>query len=147
MTILIGLLALLVGILNTVQSGANSTLNKVAEAPFFATMIVTAGGVSVYLVSGLFTGFAMPAGEKVGQLPWWTFVGGALGALYILSMIFLAQKLGSAVFTGLTVTAAVITSVLLDHFGLLGFQQHPAGLWRIAGCGLMVGGLALISVF
>ena len=62
-------------------------------------------------------------------------------------MIFLAQKLGSAVFTGLTVTAAVITSVLLDHFGLLGFQQHPAGLWRLAGCGLMVGGLALISAF
>ena len=67
MTILIGLLALLVGILNTVQSGANSTLNKVAEAPFFATMIVTAGGVSVYLVSGLFTGFAMPAGGKVNE--------------------------------------------------------------------------------
>jgi transporter family-2 protein len=37
--------------------------------------------------------------------------------------------------------------VIADHFGWLGFDQHPAGLGRIAGCALMVIGIALVSLF
>ncbi len=147
MQVLLGLVALVVGVLNTVQAGSNSTMNKTVESPFFATMVVATGGIATYLVAGLFTGFALPSAGRLQQAPWWAWIGGVLGALYILAMIFLAQKLGSAVFTGLTVTAAVATSVLLDHFGLLGFDQHTAGPGRIAGALLMGGGLALISLF
>ena len=147
MQILIGIVAVIVGVLNTVQAGASSTLGKSTGSPFLATVAVAAGGIAVYLVAGVFTGYALPSAGRLQQVPWWAWFGGVLGALYVLAMIFLAQKLGSAVFTGLSVTAAVLTTVLLDHFGLVGFQQHAAGLWRIAGCALMIGGLALVSIF
>ena len=48
---------------------------------------------------------------------------------------------------GVTVTAAVITSLIMDHFGLLGFEVKPAGMGRIAGGALMVAGLGLIAKF
>ena len=35
----------------------------------------------------------------------------------------------------------------MDHFGLVGFKEHAAGLGRIAGVALMIGGLALINLF
>ncbi len=147
MQILIGLAAVLVGALNTVQAGSNATFSKVTGSPFLTTVVVAGGGIAVYLVAGLFTGYALPGAGRLGQAPWWAWLGGVLGALYVLAMVFLAQKLGSAVFTGLTVTAAVLTSVLLDHFGLVGFERHAAGVWRVVGCALMVGGLALVSAF
>ena len=59
----------------------------------------------------------------------------------------MAQKLGAAVFTGVTVTAAIITSVVLDQFGWVGVDQHSAGPGRMIGCALMSGGLVLVSLF
>ena len=54
----------------------------------------------------------------------------------------------TAALTWLAILWAVYSlRTVLDHFALVGFEQHPAGLWRIAGCVLMVGGLALVSAF
>ena len=59
----------------------------------------------------------------------------------------IARQIGAATFLGLFVTAGVITSLLLDHFGWVGFNQHRAGLWRIIGAILMIGGVALVGLF
>ncbi|UDL93894.1 DMT family transporter [Lichenihabitans sp. PAMC28606] len=147
MPILIAVIVLLTGALNTVQAGANATLNKVLQAPVFALFTVTAANCVVYLLAGTVVGFIWPESGRLAQVPWWGWIGGAFGGLYVIAMVFLAQKLGSAMFTGLSVTAAILTSVLLDHFGLVGFEQHSASLWRVTGCLLMIGGLTLVCVF
>jgi transporter family-2 protein len=53
----------------------------------------------------------------------------------------LAQKMGSGIFTGVTVTSAIVVSILLDNYALMGFRQHPASITRIAGAALMIVGL------
>ena len=70
-----------------------------------------------------------------------------MGGGIILAQFFVARQIGAAPFLGLLVTAGVVTSILLDHFGWVGFDPHPAGLWRIAGALLMIGGVALVSIF
>ena len=147
MSFLIGLVAILGGVLNTVQSGANATLGKTIDSPVLTAFVVVGCNLVVYLLAAAVMGLNWPPASRLAQVPWWAWIGGFLGAFYVLSVIFLAQKLGAAVFTGLTVTAGIVTSVLLDHFGLVGFQQHGAGLWRILGCLMMIGGLALVSAF
>jgi transporter family-2 protein len=144
---LLGLVAFAAGSLNTVQSGANSVLSKTLGQPIAAALIVATINVVVYLLAVPFVGLAFPKTGAIAQVPWWAWLGGALGAFYVLTVIFLAEKLGAAIFTGLTVTAGIVTSVLLDHYGLVGFKQHAASLWRIAGCVLMIGGLTLVSIF
>jgi transporter family-2 protein len=59
----------------------------------------------------------------------------------------LAQRLGSGVFTGLSITAALATSIVLDQFGWLGFKQHSASPARLAGCGLLIAGVWLVARF
>jgi transporter family-2 protein len=122
-------------------------LGRTLHQPIFAALVVAATNVAVYLVAAIFLGLSWPDAGRIGQVPWWAWIGGALGAVYVLAMIFAADILGAAVFTGLTVTAATIISVVLDHFGWVGFQQHAASIWRIAGCVLMISGLALIWKF
>ena len=47
----------------------------------------------------------------------------------------------------LVVTGQLLCSVLLDHFGWVGFEAHLAGWGRVIGCLLMVAGFALIARF
>ncbi|KMO21008.1 DMT family transporter [Methylobacterium platani] len=147
MPALVALIAILAGVLNTVQAGANTTLNKTLGQPVLVALTVSAANALVYLAAIPFVGLGWPGTSRLAQVPWWAWLGGAMGGAYVLAMIVLAGRLGAAVFTGLTVTAGLVTSVLLDHYGWVGFAPHPAGPWRLLGCGLMIAGVALIARF
>jgi transporter family-2 protein len=135
------------GVLNTIQSGSNATLNKTLGRPLWAVVLVFAVALATALVVAVVSGQRLPSRADVASLPWWAWIGGMLGTVYIISMMLSADKLGAAVFMGLTVTMAVATSLVMDHFGLMGFERHPAHLGRIGGGLLMVAGLALIARF
>ncbi|GJD93430.1 DMT family transporter [Methylobacterium iners] len=141
-------LAILAGIGNAIQPGPNSTLAKTLEQPFVAGLVVVLVSGTTLLATGLATGrLALPSQEQVTQVPWWAWFGGMLGALLICSQLFVARQIGAAPFLGILVTAGVVTSVVLDHFGWVGFQEHPATVWRVLGAALMVAGVALVAMF
>jgi transporter family-2 protein len=73
--------------------------------------------------------------------------GGLISIASTMAGLTLAQKFGSGLFTGLSITAAVVTSVVLDQFGLIGFRQHSTSPGRMLGCGLMIAGVWLVARF
>ncbi len=135
------------GVCNTVQSGANAQLKKSLDQPFVATAVVYGTGLLGVLLVSLFAHTAKPDASKLAATPWWAWVGGTLSIVSTMAGLLLAKKLGSALFTSLSLTAALVTSVLLDHFGWVGFERHAASPWRLVGCGLLVSGIVLISKF
>ena len=90
---------------------------------------------------------ALPLGPAVQAAPWWAYLGGALSIVTTLIALMYAQKLGSGIFTGLSLTASVVISILLDQMGWIGFKQHSASPLRLLGGGLMVVGVWLVSKF
>ena len=151
MQILLLLIAAIAGVLNTIQSGSNSTLNKRLEHPIASATVVYLGGLAAlalaWIGAQLLGKGGLPAASRVAQVPWWAWIGGLLGLTFVFGTLLIAPKVGAAVYTAFSVTAAVVTSLVLDHFGWMGFQQHPAGVGRIAGALLIIGGLALIAKF
>lgn len=145
MSLLIYLAAIAAGIANPVQTGASAQLRKSVDQPIFAAAYVYLGGLLVVLLIQLIVRQAWPGTDKLSSVPWWAWTSGALSVAATMAGILLAQKLGSGVFTGISVTAAIATSIVLDHFGLIGFKQHPASWPRILGGGLMIIGLWLVS--
>ncbi len=143
---IMGVVAFLGGVLNTVQSGSNATLAKSMGQPMLAAIIVSVANVVLYLAVSPIIGLGLPK-TGIGEIPWWAWLGGLFGGSYVLASIFFAEKLGATIFIGLTVTAGVATSVIMDHFGLVGFKQHSAGFGRLLGCAFMLGGLALVCIF
>lgn len=142
------LLTALVGLANAVQTGANSSLGKALDNKFAAALCILAGSISTILVAGLLSGrLGLPAMDKVAGAPWWAWTGGTLAAAFVLAQLFMAEQVGAAVFMTIVVTAAVTMSLVMDHYGLLGFKEHAAGWGRIVGAGLMFAGLALIAKF
>ena len=134
------------GALTSVEAGANATLNKAFDSPWWPAIIFNVTSLILLALPSLFLAGPFPAG-KLSTLPWWTWSGGGLGAIYFLSMMVGPGKLGSGLFTGLTVTAAVLASIALDHWGLVGFDVHHAGPGRLVGAALMVAGIACVAVF
>jgi transporter family-2 protein len=144
---LITLIALAAGAANPFQSGTNAELNKQLGQPVVTGIIVYATGLAALLLVQIVMHKPLPSLSQIHQAHWWAWVGGIVSLVSTIAGLTLAQKLGSGLFTGLTITASIVVSVALDHFGLIGFRQHTASPARLAGCGLMIAGIWLVSRF
>jgi len=74
-------------------------------------------------------------------MPWWAVIGGLVGAVQVYAGLTLVTKVGAGPFVGLTVTAALIMSLVIDHFGWFRMAYHPLNIWGIVGGLLLVGGV------
>lgn len=137
----------LAGVLNAVHSGTNAQLTKSIERPWWSALFVCLiSGVAV-LPGILVAREAFPTMAALGRTPWWAWLGTVIAAVPVITTLLFAGKLGGAAFNGLVVTATMVASVGLDHFGLLGFDVHAVNLWRILGAVLMIGGVTLMCTF
>jgi bacterial/archaeal transporter family-2 protein len=144
---LIYLAAIAAGAANPGQAGTNAELRKSIEQPLFATIWVYLSGLAGVLLLQLILREAWPDGQKVAAAPWWSWTGGLISIASTMAGLMLAQRLGAGVFTGISITASLAMSIVLDHFGWIGFKVHPASWPRVLGCTLMVAGLWLVSKF
>ena len=148
MTWLLSAFAVLAGISNPLQSGSNSALLKATSAPVVAAFIVYAIGSICLLACIPFLGFPLrETTAKLAGVPWWAFIGGICNAVFLMATLLVTKKLGSATFTTLVVVSAVITSLTLDNYGLLGFEVRTATWLRVLGGALAAGGVLLIALF
>jgi transporter family-2 protein len=139
--------ALLAGALITVQTGSNARLKDAFGHPLPAVVVSSLIGI-VLLVGVIVVARApLPSLHRVATAPWTAWLGGILGAVYAVTVVVLARELGAATLMALVVTGQLVCSVLLDHFGLLGFDLHAAGIGRLLGCALLLAGTALIWKF
>ena len=84
------------------------------------------------------------SGVGIGVVPWYYFVGGLLGAAYITTVIFTVGVLGAGGITAATISAQLLTSMLLDQFGLFGLEKHPITWTRVLGVLLLAAGTYLV---
>ncbi len=145
MTILFVLIALAAGAANPLQAGTNAQLNKQLGSPVWAAISVYVTGLLGVLVVQVFLRQPVPGAHVVTAVKPWAWLGGLVSIASTVAGLTLAQKMGSGVFTGLTLTASLVASVLLDQFGLIGFAQRSASPTRMIGCGLMIAGAWMIS--
>ena len=140
------LFAAAAGALNPFQN-VNAELNKHWHQPLWTALWVYLSGFAGVLLVQLFLRQPAPAHDALHAAPWWAWMGGLVSIGAAMIGLLFAQKLGSGVFTGVSITASVLVSILLDHMGWIGFKQHPASPMRLAGAALMVAGVWLVMRF
>ncbi len=125
----------------------NGQLNKSLVNPWLASTVsfalITAFFLSVFAVFPT----PLPSLQDLGSMPWWAPLGGLVGAVQVFAGLTLVSKVGAGPFVGITVTAALIASLVVDHYGFFHMPIHAINSWRIIGAILMAGGVALISKF
>lgn len=140
--------ALLAGLASAIEPGQNAGLAKAFAQPLLAGVVSLVISIATLAVIMLAMGrYGWPGMERLAQVPWWAWLGGVLSAILAVAQLYVSKKIGAASFLGLIVTAGVVTSVLLDHYGLVGFKVHEASVWRLLGGALMIGGVGLVARF
>jgi bacterial/archaeal transporter family-2 protein len=138
------LLALGAGVALIVQVGVNTTLRGALGGPVVAALVSFLVG-SIALVAFLMLSRASwPARAQWTSMPWWAWSGGVLGAFYVVSTIVAGSRLGATALLALIILGQLATSLLVDHFGWLGFPQHPVTALRLLGSVFLFGGMLLI---
>ena len=77
-------------------------------------------------------------------LPWYAWVGGLYGAIFVVAATWAVPRLGVAMTITLMVAGQLIISLALDHFGAFGVPRAPVNLGRIAGVVLVIAGVVLV---
>ena len=89
----------------------------------------------------------LPTLEGVTGMPWWAPLGGLVGAGAVVTGLLFVDKVGAGAFAGLTITANILMSLLIDKYGWFGTEVHPLGGMRMVGAVLMVVGIGFIAKF
>ena len=140
--------AVVLGVVLTTQVATNTQLGKALGNPYVPATVNMALGLLATVILTWSVTSEWPTREMVRAAPWYGwFAGGLLGATYVTGNILLAPKLGAGALVGLIVAGQLLFSVMLDHFGWIGFEQHSAGIARLTGCALLIAGVFLISKF
>ena len=139
------LLAVFVGLLLPVQTGVNAQLHTSLGHPIATALVSFGVGVVGLLVAVLGLRIPVPLAEAWSQSAWWQWSGGLLGAIYIALVVVLAPRLGAGTTIATVVGGQMVASLLLDHFGWIGFPEHPISGLRLLGAGLVILGVALIQ--
>ena len=139
------LLALLAGVLVSVQTGVNVQLRAALGEPLVAALVSFTVGTAGLSALVLLMMLPMPIATAWQRSDWWCWIGGLLGACYIVLAIVIAPRLGAATFIALVVAGQMLGSLALDHYGWVGFAQHPVSPLRLVGAALIVGGVVLVQ--
>jgi transporter family-2 protein len=123
----------------------NGQLNKCLVNPWLASAVSFA--LITFFFTGAFLIMPYPSSKDLALMPWWAVIGGLVGAVQVYAGLTLVTRVGAGLFVGLTVTAALIMSLVIDHFGLFRMANHPINIWRALGGLLLVGGVTLIAKF
>ena len=89
----------------------------------------------------------LPTRGDVAQMPWWGPLAGITGAIAVFCGLLFVGKVGAGPFNGLLITANLLASLAIDHFGWIYMKVHKAGVPRVVGAALMVVGIGLIAFY
>lgn len=141
------ILAVVAGTLIPVQAGVNALLSRHLADPSQAALISFFVGTLALLGWSMALRHPWPPLAGLAKIPAVLWIGGALGAFFVATTIYLGPRLGASTMTAFLLAGQLCSSVLLDHFGAIGFPEHPVSLWRIVGVVLLGLGAWMIKAF
>ncbi len=146
-TVLLYPIILVCGALQAWGPPMNNALRNSLVNPWFASIVSFLPIVAFLSVLWLCQPHPMPTREGIEAMPWWAPLGGLIGAFAVVAGLLFVGQVGAGTFGGLTITANILMSLIIDKYGLFGMTVHELSMGRIAGSVLMVAGIALISRF
>lgn len=141
------LVCLVAGALMPLQAGVNAQLARWVGHPVTASLVSFAVGTLALFAYTAATRPQFPTLNALVTAPWWVWAGGLFGAVFVTAAAAFAPRLGAATFISITIAGQVFVSILLDHFGVVGFAARPVTVPRLLGALLLIAGVLLVRKF
>jgi transporter family-2 protein len=135
-------LTVVVGGLIALQAPINAGLGKATGNVAAAFVSFAMGTLLLVLLVGV-TGQAGGLSDTF-TVNWYYLLGGALGVAYVYTVLVTVSTIGAGAVAAATVTGQLTASVIIDRLGILGLEEQPLSLERIAGVALLLAGTYLV---
>ena len=122
-------------VMASLNSGLGARLENPVAAAFLLFLLALAVTAAILLMNPL------PSSNQMMEIPTPYYLGGLFVAFYVLSITWIAPKigLGNAIF--LVLFGQIVAAAIIDHHGLFYVPKTPITAVRIVGIGLMALGL------
>jgi bacterial/archaeal transporter family-2 protein len=140
-------IVIVAGVLQAWGPPMNGALRNSLTNPWLASVVSFLPVVALLSCVFFCAPRPLPTVEGLNAMPWWAPLGGLIGAFAVIAGLLFVGRVGAGALAGLTITANILMSLVIDKYGWFGMEVHPLSGGRIAGAGLMVAGIALISKF
>jgi len=140
-------LIIVAGALQAMGNSMNAQLRNSLTNPWLASSVSFALILAFFICAFAINPRPLPTVEGISTMPWWAPIGGLAGAVAVYLGLTMVDKIGAGPFNGLIITANILASIAIDHYGLLNMPAHPLTAFRVVGAVLMVAGITLIAKF
>jgi transporter family-2 protein len=141
--VLLGALAVIVGALIPVQAATNAAMSRVIGSVAITSLALFAIGFVVVAAWAIVMRVPLPSLAILRQVPAYGYGGGFIVASYVMSITFLAPRLGVGNAICLVVAGQIVAAVAIDHFGAFGAVVQRVTMGRAIGVVLMISGVVL----
>jgi len=129
-------MAFMGGVFVSLSRQINGRLS-LSNSPLIASFWNHIVGFIVLTILGLLLGGLLPPGAS--DAPWYAFIGGPIGVIFIASGSWLIPRIGAVNTALLVISGQMVSGVILDLF-----SDQPPKLWASAlGVLLILGGMVL----
>ncbi|MBN8551262.1 MAG: DMT family transporter [Caulobacterales bacterium] len=137
------LIITLAGAATALQAPINARLATAVGSAVNAALVSFAVG-TVALIGLALVLQVKPDLAATRALPWYAWVGGLCGVVFVIAATWGVPRLGVATTITLMVAGQLFLGLVLDHFGAFGAPRQPINLVRVLGVAMVIGGVLLV---
>jgi len=134
------LVCIVLGVFLTWQGPVNAEAARRLGSPALAAVLSLGMSVLLVLIFALFTVRETPDWGLAAASPWWTWIGGITGAVFVIGSLLVVPKTGSVLFLLSVILGQMIGAVTADGFGLWGLKETSISPMKIAAMLLVLAG-------
>ena len=131
------------GALVALQAPTNAMLSRAVGSPVNAAMISFAVGFLALIVAAFALGIR-PSPAEVRALPWYAWIGGLYGAIFVAVAAFAAPRIGITPFLTISIAGQLAMALVLDKLCAFGRPKTEISLVRLTGITLVLAGVFLV---
>ncbi|HEV2741427.1 MAG TPA: DMT family transporter [Candidatus Elarobacter sp.] len=126
------------------QAVVNTQLRGFLVNPLRASFVSYIGGTLCCVILLLATRQSLNVVDPGMRSNWLLWTGGLYGLVYLIIVVWLIPKLGSATVLALVVAGQMLASLAFDHTGLFGIVPRSIDVPKVIGAAFLVAGVVLI---
>lgn len=78
--------------------------------------------------------------------PWWTWLGGIIGGIFVTGFAFFAPKVGVGLLLVTSICGMLAFSMAMDKYGWLGAMKKKIGIMQYVGLLMVIAGIILLKI-
>ncbi|KAI9366820.1 hypothetical protein DFJ73DRAFT_771993 [Zopfochytrium polystomum] len=133
----------------SLQAACNSTLGRTPYGRGFAVLFSLGSSLLLCIPIFIFEQLREPTDYRrvLRETKWYAYFSGVLGFVYVLTITFFSNTLGTANLLGTVIATQVVAAVVIDHFGWVGLPVRRITAQKVVGVVVMVAGVVMMMAF